>query len=162
MKAVLEAYALHLTEAVQSCPDYEICPGVVQVLDALKGRSGIAMGLGTGNVQVGARLKLARANLWDYFSFGGFASDAVERRDVLKVGKERGIALLGVEPDECRVVVIGDTPADVSAARAIDADVVAVGTGFSDLQRLEEANPDVLMPVIEPERLVRYLVGGHI
>lgn len=128
--AVFERYLVYLTEEVTraSASDYRVHPGVERALELLAER-GVALGLGTGNVREGARIKLERVGLYAHFAFGGFGCDAHERADLLRHGAERGARALGVTLDECRVLVIGDTPRDVSAARAIGARCLGVGTG---------------------------------
>jgi phosphoglycolate phosphatase len=100
--------------------------GARDLLDAVSGRPGVAVGLGTGNIRPGARAKLAPLGVFDRFAFGGFGCDHEEREVILRLGAERGAATLGVPRAACRVVVIGDTPRDVAGARAIGAECVAV------------------------------------
>ncbi len=102
--------------------------GIEAALDAAV-IAGAAVGLGTGNVRAGARLKLARVGLHERFAFGGFGCDHEARDALLRVGAERGASALGAPLDACRVVVVGDTPKDVAAARAIGAECLAVATG---------------------------------
>ncbi|MBN1605332.1 MAG: haloacid dehalogenase-like hydrolase [Polyangiaceae bacterium] len=99
---------------------------------------GLGVGLGTGNIREGARLKLERVSLFDQFAFGGFGNDSEDRVELIRLGADRGAALLGLPRSECRVVIIGDTPKDVAAARAIGAESVGVGTGsFSPADLLQ-------------------------
>ena len=107
---------------------YRLHEGVTQALAAARSR-GCGIGLGTGNVQEGARLKLERVGVFGEFAFGGFGSDAEDRTQLLRHGAERGARHLGVSLDACRVVVIGDTPKDVAAAQGIFAECIGVGTG---------------------------------
>jgi len=102
--------------------------GIEAALDA-SAAAGAAVGLGTGNVRAGARLKLARVGLHERFAFGGFGCDDEARDALLRVGAERGARALGATLEACRVVVVGDTPKDVAAARAIGAECLAVATG---------------------------------
>ena len=67
-----------------------ILPGVVEILDALQERR-IPTGLATGNVRDGGRLKLEVANLWHYFPFGGFGSDAEDRGELTRIGLYEGM-----------------------------------------------------------------------
>jgi phosphoglycolate phosphatase len=84
----------------------------------------------TGNIRLGAEIKLRRFNLWEQFDGGGFADDAVDRNEIAVVAKRRGEALVGRRLDGDEVLVIGDTPLDIACARYIGAKVLAVGTGM--------------------------------
>ena len=72
--ALLASYLAHLEREVAEAPVYRVHAGIVSALDALYALSHVALGLGTGNVEAGARTKLARVDLNRYFSFGGFGS----------------------------------------------------------------------------------------
>lgn len=116
---------------------YRVHVGVHEALAAASAR-GMAMGLGTGNLEQGARLKLEHVDLYRHFSFGGFGSDHELRVELIRVGAERGARQLGKPVSECRVVVIGDTPKDVDAARGIGAESIGVGTASFSAQQLLE------------------------
>jgi phosphoglycolate phosphatase-like HAD superfamily hydrolase len=107
---------------------YRLHPGISHAIAAAR-RRGHAIGLGTGNVVEGARIKLGAVGLFEQFAFGGFGSDAEDRTEIIRAGAERGARHAGVPLGECRVVVIGDTPKDVAAARDIGAESIGVGTG---------------------------------
>jgi phosphoglycolate phosphatase-like HAD superfamily hydrolase len=107
---------------------YRIHTGIAEALAIAKER-GMGVGLGTGNTRDGARIKLSRVGIYERFAFGGFGSDAEDRAELIRRGAERGAEHLGAELADCRVVVIGDTPKDVDAARAIGAESLGVGTG---------------------------------
>src|SRR5262249_61591230 len=104
-------------------------PGMHAVLEVASAQQGMAVGLGTGNIREGARIKLERVGIYHHFPFGGFGCDSEDRAALIRRGAERGAERLGVSLDDCRVVVIGDTPKDVDAAQALGADSVGVGTG---------------------------------
>jgi phosphoglycolate phosphatase len=135
LAAYLEALAeeVHASRAI-------VHPGVEAALDA-SAAAGAAIGLGTGNVRAGARLKLARVGLHERFAFGGFGCDGEARDALLRVGAERGARALGAPVGECRVVVIGDTPKDVAAAHAIGAESFAVATGPFSSEALAACAP---------------------
>lgn len=126
---VIDLYLSRLDAALAEASHYAVHDGVIDVLEAAKGHAGVAVGLGTGNVERGARIKLDRVGLNPYFPFGGFGCDAESRPALIRAGAERGAARLGRSVEECRVVVIGDTPRDVDAAHANGFECVAVGTG---------------------------------
>jgi phosphoglycolate phosphatase len=128
--ALLALYVeiLQIEVAAADSATYRLHAGMKGAVEA--GRdAGHAVGLGTGNLREGARLKLERVDIYRYFPFGGFGCDAEARPDVIRRGAERGAEILGLPLAECRVVVIGDTPKDVAAAQAIGAESIGVGTG---------------------------------
>ena len=136
--AICAAYLAALAEEVPRSTDFRIMPGVAPLLDALAGRQGLAVGLGTGNLRDGARIKLEHARLHHHFAFGGFGCDAEDRATLLRIGAERGARHLGAPLGDCRVVVIGDTPRDVAGALAIGAESLAVETsGFRSAELLQ-------------------------
>ena len=128
---VLQSYIPVLEEEVRRIDDgrYRVHRGMLEALDAAATLPHVAIGLGTGNIREGARVKLQRVGIYQRFSFGGFGSDHEDRTELIRIGACRGAERLGLPIEECRVVVIGDTPKDVAAAAAIGAEAVGVGTG---------------------------------
>ena len=112
-----------------------LLPGVESLLAVLAEREEAVLGLGTGNFRAAAEAKLAKVGIWRHFEDGGFGDDAADRAELLAAGVER---LSKSERDD--VVVIGDTPHDISAARAIGARVMAVKTGYADPSELTTAD----------------------
>jgi phosphoglycolate phosphatase-like HAD superfamily hydrolase len=130
--ALCAAYLAALAEEVPRAEGFRVMPGAAALLDALDGRPGVAVGLGTGNLREGARIKLEHARLYHHFAFGGFGCDAEDRAELIRIGAERGARHVGRDLADCRVIVIGDTPKDVAAAQAIGALSLTVETsGFS-------------------------------
>jgi phosphoglycolate phosphatase len=134
---------------------FRVYPGAPELLEALVGRDGVAVGLGTGNLREGARIKLEHARLQHHFAFGGFGCDHEDRAALVRVGAERGASHLGLPLSACRVVVIGDTPKDVAAAQAIGAEAVTVETGGAAAAELlavgaAHAFPDLAAPGVLP------------
>jgi phosphoglycolate phosphatase-like HAD superfamily hydrolase len=142
IEAVIAAYLEYLEEEVRLARDYRLHEGVLPAVDATLARPAAAVGLGTGNVAEGARIKLTRLGIADRFRFGGFGSDDEDRARLLAVGAERGAELLGLPRRDCRVVVIGDTPKDIAAAHAIGAEAVAVATGPFSVDELRASGPE--------------------
>ena len=100
------------------------------------------IGLLTGNIRLGAEIKLRRFDLWDQFATGAFADDAADRNEIAAIAKRRGETLLDDELAGDEVLVIGDTPLDIACARAIGAKVIAVGTGMYRPKDLLPLQPD--------------------
>jgi phosphoglycolate phosphatase-like HAD superfamily hydrolase len=139
---VLALYLSFLHEEIAARPEPpRVPPGALAALDRADSLARAAVGLGTGNVEAGARIKLGAAGLGGRFAFGGYGCDHEDRAELLRVGAARGAARLGAKPSECRVVVIGDTPLDVAAARAIGAECVAVATGSYGRDELAACGP---------------------
>jgi phosphoglycolate phosphatase-like HAD superfamily hydrolase len=121
----------------------EICEGVAEFIAATKSLPDPPLlALLTGNIRSGAEIKLQRVSLWDTFQTGGFADDHEHRDEIAAVARERGAHLLKRELAHDEVLVIGDTPLDIRCARAINARVLAVGTGGAPLVELENHRPD--------------------
>ena len=151
---VLEVYPDILRDEVTNAASYRVLPGIVAALDALAQMGGVALGLGTGNIEQGARIKLARADLNRYFGFGGFGSDAEDRALLLRAGAERGAARLGRPLRDCRTLVVGDTPLDVAAAHAIGARCIGLATGGATADQLVAEGADlVFADLTEPGAL---------
>lgn len=159
--AVIEAYVVALADEVRRAPDaeYQVHAGMREAVAAARS-AGAAVGLGTGNVRLGARLKLERVSLYHEFDFGGFGCDAEARDELLRIGAERGAARLGVPVTDCRVVVIGDTPKDVAAARAIGAECIAVGTGAYAREVLLESGATAVFGDLSEPGALDALLGG--
>ncbi len=143
--------------------EVQVCAGVTQFIAELRRLPQPPLiGLLTGNIRLGAEIKLRAAGLWELFEMGGFADDNERREEIAAAAFQRGRALLdnALEPHEA--LVIGDTPLDIHCARAIDAKVLAVATGGATFEELQAHQPDFLLPDlthISPERLVMHAVA---
>jgi phosphoglycolate phosphatase-like HAD superfamily hydrolase len=149
---VLDRYVEALRGEIAG-PGFRVLPGVTSLLGDLA-RGGATLGLCTGNVPEGARLKLARGGLDAFFEWGpraiaGFAGDGEARERVLEAALRRGAEWLGHPLDPGDALVIGDTPRDVEAARAHGVPVLAVATGRFTVAELREAGADAVLPTLE-------------
>ncbi len=104
-----------------------------------------AMGLLTGNIRLGAEIKLRYYELWELFRTGAFADDHEDRNQIAAIAKQRGSRLLNEDLRGDQVLVVGDTPRDIQCARAIGAKVLAVATGSEKLDELKGHRPDWLV-----------------
>ncbi|MBI3414169.1 MAG: haloacid dehalogenase-like hydrolase [Verrucomicrobia bacterium] len=119
-----------------------ILPGVEQFLaEVCELRARPLMGLLTGNIQLGAEIKLRHLGLWQHFVFGAFGDDHEDRNQLAVLARKRGSRLLNHELRGEEILVIGDTPADIACARAIDARCLAVATGGYKLAELKSHSP---------------------
>jgi phosphoglycolate phosphatase-like HAD superfamily hydrolase len=141
----LTAYLNHLPGCLDSHQG-KVLPGIASLLELLAARTNMAVGLLTGNVRDGARLKLGHYGLFHHFRFGAYGDEHLQRDDVARdaVRVIQGLRN-GAAVDLERVWVIGDTPLDVRCARCIGARVLAVATGWHSLEVLESEKPDLLL-----------------
>jgi phosphoglycolate phosphatase-like HAD superfamily hydrolase len=127
----------HLLGELDGC----VLPGVHQMIHALNALPRPPLvGLLTGNIRLGAQIKLSHYRLWDFFRTGGFGDDHEDRNQIAVVARERASQMLRGTLDGPEMLVIGDTPRDIECAKAINARSLAVATGrFSTAQLQREA-----------------------
>ncbi|MBL4889983.1 MAG: HAD hydrolase-like protein [Candidatus Lindowbacteria bacterium] len=133
---------------------YQVLPGVIELLDALSSTE-MLVGLGTGNLESAAGMKLEFGGLDKYFSFGGYGSDSRVRSKVLSMAVKRASDLSGRDFQANEVVFIGDTDRDISAAQEIGGSVIAVETGPTKGKNLEKA--DLIVPNLHSDLVYNYL-----
>jgi phosphoglycolate phosphatase len=133
--------------------------GMERAMDMADARPHVALGLGTGNIRRGAEIKLGCVGIFHRFSFGGFGDDSIDRPTLLMAGARRGAEKLGAPIEDCRIVVIGDTPKDVTAAKAIGAESIAVATGMHDVAELRRCDPTVAFADLADARAPEALFG---
>ena len=119
-----------------------VCPGVRSFIAALKDLPDPPLlGLLTGNIRLGAEIKLRHFGLWELFSVGAFADDDENRNCISAIAHARGNLVRGRIIPTTQVLVIGDTPHDIECGRAISAKTLAVATGSSSLAELQRHQP---------------------
>ena len=123
----------------------EVCanalPHVEEVLEYLK-CNGAMLGVATGNLQAIGQIKLKRADLFSYFGFGGWSDGLEIRAHVFEAAVRRARRVAGEHASVC---VVGDTPADIRAARQNGLDVIAVATGIYGHAELANELPDLCL-----------------
>ena len=121
----------------------EACPGIWEFLAALRALpKPPVIGLLTGNIRLGAEIKLRHFDLWEEFETGAFADDNEDRDLIAVAARDRGRRILGKNLRDDEILVIGDTPFDIRCGRAINAKVLAVATGGATLNELKRHEPD--------------------
>jgi phosphoglycolate phosphatase len=119
-----------------------VLPGVKGLLEHLSERADVALGLLTGNIIRGARLKLGSVGLMDFFPVGGYGSDGEAREELPPVAMRRAARNWGRPFPASSVVVVGDTPRDVECGKHSGTKTVAVATGRFNLGALEATGAD--------------------
>lgn len=138
-----EAYARHLVEEIGDGRAVAVLPGVAELVRRLDRRDDVVLGLLTGNIEEGARIKVEPTGLWCYFRTGAFGSDDADRRRLPSLAARRAHALTGYPFRPHEVLVLGDTPLDIECARAFGAVAVAVATGQHTHDELLADRPDL-------------------
>lgn len=147
--AVFESYVRGLAAELERETGHRLLPGVAELVPRLAEDPRVVLGLVTGNVETGARLKLGHFGLWDRFRVGAFGSDDRERDRLPSIAVERARELTGRSFQGDEVVIVGDTPADVRCARAVGAIAVGVATGPGGREPLTASYPDFLLDSLE-------------
>jgi len=148
-------YVVFLEDEVERSP-IEIMPGITHLIEKLSSREDLVLGIATGNIERGARIKLRRAGLDRHFRAGGFGSDSWNREELVRVAIRRAKSLLTNGNDFEKIYVIGDTPHDIIHGRASGAVTVAVATGRYSSGELREHDPDhVFEHLADYENVIR-------
>jgi phosphoglycolate phosphatase len=120
----------------------QACPSVPELVKTLAAR-GKLLGIASGNLESIGWLKIEAVGLREFFAFGSFSDEFELRSQIFADGLRKAREKLGAHASVC---VVGDTPSDVQAARAIGIPVIAVATGIFPLQVLREEQPDLCLP----------------
>lgn len=138
-----------------------VMPGIGPLLDTLEARADVVLGLLTGNVQDGAALKLASGGLApERFRVGAYGSDSAHRPDLPAIAAGRAEPHFGRRPAGREVVIIGDTPADVTCGRAIAARAIGVATGSYTVEALDDAGAHrAFADLSDTERVLEAILG---
>ena len=152
-------YLERLAAGVEEHAAKRVLPGVVGLLETIDDGDGLSLGLMTGNLEQGARIKIEPWGLNRFFPTGGFGSDALERSDIGLVALRRFERRLGAAIPPGEVLVVGDTLHDIRAARDCGFRVLAVGTGWADQAALKEAAPDIYFSDLSDTAAVLEAIG---
>jgi phosphoglycolate phosphatase len=151
-EALFETYLACLEQEMCDAGDrglIRVLPGVSGFLDLLSTQPDFAVGLVTGNLEKGARIKLEKAGIHKYFRFGGYGSDSEDRTCLTRIGIERGMEFVAPVPVEA-AFIIGDPPYDIIHGHAAGASVIAVASANYSPAELEAHGPDLLIPDLTP------------
>ena len=150
--STLEAYGGFLKEEVRTSPTYRVLPGILSLLGEMFPRKDVMLGLATGNIELGARIKLDRGDLNRYFTFGGFGSDSEDRTELVRRAAEKAADKNGAPIAPSNTFVIGDTPLDIDAGKRAGFKTVGVATGSYSVEQLLTAGPTIAVQDLEQGR----------
>ncbi len=141
-----DAYVFWLDHLLTESPSGSVCPGVLPFIETLAALPDPPkIGLLTGNIRLGAEIKLRRFGLWDRFETGAFGDDHEDRNEIALIARDRCGKTIGRPLSGDEILVVGDTVHDVACGRAIQARVLAVATGGASWSELEQSSPDWLV-----------------
>jgi phosphoglycolate phosphatase len=160
MEQLIELYLEGLRSGAKSAKfNVQPLPGVVEILDALEKRDDVVLGLLTGNIEPGARIKLTAAGINpDRFRINAFGSDHEHRPELPAIAQRRASETLGLNIRGERVIVIGDTPADIECGRSLGARAVGVASGHYTVDQLEAHNPYATLPSLADTQQVLEII----
>lgn len=159
LDACFEAYARELTVQIGDGSRVHVLPGVDAIVRRLGQRDDVVVGLLTGNIEAGARIKLTPTGLWPIFRVAAYGGDDADRRCLPAIARDRARAL-GYDFPFDRITIIGDTPLDVACARSCGAVAVAVATGQHPTDELASCQPDHLFSSLaDVDRVVSLLTA---
>ena len=121
-----------------------VLPGVLELLQHAAKAPDTTLGLLTGNLERGAKLKLEHYDLWRFFAFGAFADDHHDRNELAAFALSRARETTGINFPAAQVDVIGDTGHDIACGKAFGARTIAVVTGSWSREQLAGHHPDFL------------------
>ncbi|MCS7203932.1 MAG: HAD hydrolase-like protein [Thermodesulfovibrio sp.] len=155
IKTIIKSYLKNL-EVEMNNNSKHIKPGVIDFLNFIQNDLGYPIGLLTGNLEKGARVKLAAFDLNHYFPFGAFGSDHEDRRYLLPIALTRFSRLFRRKISFNNCIVVGDTPRDVACAKPYGAKVIAVATGPYTVSELITTEADVVVEELsEIEKILK-------
>ena len=156
MGTLIDRYLDGLKQGIES-RKFDVRPleGVVEILDALEARDDVVLGLLTGNVEKGARAKLSAAGIDpDRFRVNAFGSDHEHRPKLPAIAQQRAGQHLGRPVAGEKVIVIGDTPADIECGRELGARAIGVASGHYSVADLEKHDPYAVFPSLKDTQKV--------
>lgn len=143
VNTVLEKYVMQLEIELANNFDMKLCYGVRDLLTELSNMD-VILGLLTGNVERGAKIKLQSFDLYNLFKIGAFGSDSMVRAELVDIALERTFKKYGKMFYEKDIVIIGDSIHDIECGRAKNVKSIAVATGKTPFEVLKSHNPDYI------------------
>ena len=147
------SYLHRLPHCLETLPG-ELLPGVTELLNELHRDDTVHLSLLTGNYVEGAWIKLRHFGIDHYFETGGFGDHHADRDDVARLAVATVRGHLKYNFSDHTACVIGDTPADIRCARAINARAAAVATGMYSVFELQTHKPDHLFADLSDTKTV--------
>ena len=158
LEGIVNAYLQFLTDEIEN-PRRKLKPGIMEVIHLLRGKK-MPLGLLTGNLEPGARIKLGSFGLNEYFPAGAFGSDHEDRDMLLPIAIQK-FSRMGLDVSSKDCVVVGDTPRDVKCAKIHGAVCIAVATGPYSKKDLLQTDADIVFDSFaDTEKCMNFILGN--
>ena len=149
LKIIFLEFAEELEKEIQNGLIPLVYDGVVKLIKTLDEMNNCNLGLLTGNIARGAKLKLQAVELHKYFPIGAFGDDAKERNDLVDVAINRAQSFHDAKVIKKNTWIIGDSIYDIRCAHANNLRSLAVCTGLTSRKELEKENPEYIVDTFE-------------
>lgn len=150
MDALIDRYVSHLEQELAIDHGARLCAGVTPLLDAVEAHDRALLGLLTGNVERGAQRKLNRVGVdFARFRVNAFGCDNEHRPELPGIAQRRAREVAGMDVSGDRLVIIGDTPADIHCGRSLGVRAIGVATGRYSVSELAEHSPAAVFETLE-------------
>lgn len=134
----------------------QILPGVESLIIDLHNNPDVALGLLTGNFQENAYLKLKAVDLHNYFDFGAFGNDSINRNDLPIIAINRANRFYNIDIfSNNNTLIIGDTHRDEECARVNNIKCICVSTGNQNYEELSKLEPNALFQNLSDTELIK-------
>ena len=149
LPAIFNEYVSCLEHEIASAQSFRLHGGVLVLIDRLAQDTSCRLALLTGNIEIGARLKLKPFDLNKHFCTGAFGSDAADRLKLPEIAHRRAHDAFAVQFDRSDIVIIGDATNDVYCAKGYGVTSIVTCTGRTPKEELAALNPDFLFDSLE-------------
>jgi phosphoglycolate phosphatase-like HAD superfamily hydrolase len=159
IQEILAEFCIELEKEIKNGQPPEIHPGVKRLLRTMGNTENIFLGLVTGNVSEGARIKLEAVDMQHYFPIGGFGDDSKDRNDLPPIAKKRAEKYFKRTFKSDDIWIIGDSIYDIVCAQENYMRCLAVSTGKTSKEKLAASNPEFLVDDLSDlEKIQKILV----
>ncbi len=158
IRAILHEFCIELKKVLMNGKKPEIHTGVERLIQEFKENENVCLGLVTGNVSAGAKIKLKAVDLHHYFPIGGYGDDSKNRNDLPPIARERAENYFKQKFSSKDVWIIGDSVYDIECAQKNGFRCLAVSTGKTSKERLIAANPDYLEDDLSDTEKIRSII----
>ncbi|RMF58155.1 MAG: HAD family hydrolase [Calditrichaeota bacterium] len=161
LNRIIERYLFYLESYLSEEDSVEVLPGIKELLQATSNNSQFFIGLVTGNLEPGARIKLTPPNLNHYFPIGAFGSDSLNRDHLPPLARQRASEHYRTTFHPENIWIIGDTPKDIQCSKVNHFKSLAVATGGWSVRELSQYQPDLVFDNLKNTKRVLTAILEH-